>query len=224
MRIGRRGLLVVTSLIAVALAAGIGYAAVPGVGGVISACYDRQGNVRVIDAEAGDTCRPRERALNWNEAGQPGPIGPVGPAGPVGPSDAFVTTMPGFGPLLDGVTFTIATITLPAGKYVIDAPVRLHSQGIYGGEASVWCDLLADDVQIDHFSHQFGLEESYRYKAVPFLGWTEVPSEFTVEIRCQANYSQIEPGYLSDIDFDGGPLVATRVGNLTWVDWQTPDN
>lgn len=50
--------------IAIAAAAGVAYAAIPGSDGVIRACYDKKtGVLRVIDAEAGQTCRTNENGI-----------------------------------------------------------------------------------------------------------------------------------------------------------------
>lgn len=64
--------------------------------GVISGCYKTSsGAIRVIDAQAGETCAKSEVALTWNQVGPqgptgaqgvPGPQGPGGPAGPAGPA------------------------------------------------------------------------------------------------------------------------------------------
>jgi hypothetical protein len=69
---------------------GIGYAAIPGSGGVISGCRDvNTGVLRVIDAEAGETCRGREAALTWNQTGPPGPPGADGSDGAPGTAAAY---------------------------------------------------------------------------------------------------------------------------------------
>jgi hypothetical protein len=44
----------------IAVAGGIGYAAIPGADGVVHACTARNGTLGVIDAEAGETCRTGE--------------------------------------------------------------------------------------------------------------------------------------------------------------------
>lgn len=86
---------VIVGTIAVALAAGgTAYAAIPNsTTGVITGCYQTLlGNLRVIDAQAGQRCNPFEKQLDWNQTGVPGPkgdtgaTGPVGPTGPPGPS------------------------------------------------------------------------------------------------------------------------------------------
>jgi hypothetical protein len=69
-------------LLAVAAVAG---AAIPDSGdGEIHGCFQKnQGQLRVIDAEAGQACRPSEESLVWNQEGLQGETGPRGP------SDAF---------------------------------------------------------------------------------------------------------------------------------------
>jgi hypothetical protein len=57
----------------IALGAGIAYAAIPGPTGTISACYNAaNGAIRVIDVEAGASCRPGEQMLGWSQLGVPG--------------------------------------------------------------------------------------------------------------------------------------------------------
>lgn len=63
---------------------GVALASIPDSGGVIHGCYDARGKLRVIDAEAGETCRTHEVALSWNETGPQGPQGLEGPEGPAG--------------------------------------------------------------------------------------------------------------------------------------------
>lgn len=73
-------------LIVVATAA-TAVASIPSASGVISACRTASsGTLRVIDAEAGQTCRSGEVRLDWNVQGPAGPAGPAGPTGPAGPA------------------------------------------------------------------------------------------------------------------------------------------
>ena len=59
------------------------YAAIPDSGQVIHGCYQREsGQLRVIDTDRGQSCRPSERALDWNQQGPKGAPGPPGPPGP----------------------------------------------------------------------------------------------------------------------------------------------
>jgi hypothetical protein len=81
--VGTRGTLVMTSLIAVALAGGATYALIPQ-GGVISACYTKAtGAIRIIDVTL-SSCRSNEILLSWNQEGVDGPQGKDGPPGQPG--------------------------------------------------------------------------------------------------------------------------------------------
>ncbi|HSB18855.1 MAG TPA: type VI secretion system tube protein Hcp [Anaeromyxobacteraceae bacterium] len=73
-------------LVAAAAAAGaVSLAAVPGPDGVIHACLNREGEVRIIDPSL-DRCRHHERSFSWNRTGPQGPAGPQGAPGPQGPA------------------------------------------------------------------------------------------------------------------------------------------
>jgi hypothetical protein len=93
MRLGRWS--VVGALVVLGVGAAFAFGAIPGGGGVISACYSNtNGDLRVIDAQAGGTCPSGETALTWNQKGPTGPKGATGPAGirgatgPKGPTGA----------------------------------------------------------------------------------------------------------------------------------------
>lgn len=69
---GRKAWLVVGLIAGALIAGGLAYATIPGSGGVIHACYSNaNGRLRVIDAEAGETCANNETALDWNRTGAP---------------------------------------------------------------------------------------------------------------------------------------------------------
>lgn len=135
------------ALIGAAVAASVGSAAwatIPDGGdGVINGCYQKnEGSLRVIDADAGDSCRPSEIAIQWNQTGpqgsaglqgEPGATGPPGPAGPQGPagpkgdpgsSDAFsVEKANEFAIPTGPPTAVLRLANVPAGKYVILANI-----------------------------------------------------------------------------------------------------
>lgn len=80
---------VIVGTVVVALATGgTAYATIPNsTTGVITGCYQTfQGNLRVIDAQAGRQCGAFEKQLNWNQAGVAGPKGDPGATGPAGPA------------------------------------------------------------------------------------------------------------------------------------------
>jgi hypothetical protein len=64
LRLGRRGLGVAMVLAAV----GVAYATIPGSDSAIHACYMSGGQLRVIDSDAGQSCRPGEAAIQWRAA------------------------------------------------------------------------------------------------------------------------------------------------------------
>jgi hypothetical protein len=65
--------------------AGVGYAAIPGSNGVISSCYNTHGGqLRVIDADAGQSCSASEKSLTFNQQGPKGDTGATGPKGDTG--------------------------------------------------------------------------------------------------------------------------------------------
>jgi hypothetical protein len=71
----RKPLLIIAALFVI-VAGGIAYAAIPSADGTISGCYRTiDGTLRVIDAEAGQTCRSGEKPLTWSQTGPPGPPG-----------------------------------------------------------------------------------------------------------------------------------------------------
>jgi hypothetical protein len=69
------------------LGGGVAFAVIPASSGVVSACYlTNNGQLRVIDVDAGQTCLPSELPLAWNQVGPTGPVGPTGATGPAGPA------------------------------------------------------------------------------------------------------------------------------------------
>jgi hypothetical protein len=78
----RPGLLLFTLVGLLITITGLAWASVPAANGVVTGCYDgKSGALRIIDAEAGQTCSSREKQITWN---QTGPVGPQGRPGPTG--------------------------------------------------------------------------------------------------------------------------------------------
>ena len=138
----RRALAVGVAVVALG-AAGLALASIPSSTGVINTCYTRFGGFRVIDPEAGQSCRRFETALSWNqrgaqgapgapgakgEPGAPGAQGERGQTGPAGPG----TFAPGFynvggGTVTLGTTSsTIVTLTLDPGQYFVSGQSTLN--------------------------------------------------------------------------------------------------
>jgi Collagen triple helix repeat (20 copies) len=80
-RIRGRTLLAATT-VAVAVTAGVGYGAIPSSSGAVNGCYEKvTGILRVIDKDAGKTCKSFETSINWSVQGPKGAPGATGPAG-----------------------------------------------------------------------------------------------------------------------------------------------
>jgi hypothetical protein len=140
-----RATIVGAGLVAVFAAAAVAYGAIPGAGGVISACYDKQsGLTRIYDA-AGDVpkgCGKSEIALTWNqqgpkgdqgEKGDQGDQGDAGPQGPPGASGHEIVYKAGTRfaeePGIYGIT---DTVNCPEGKVAFGgggSGVIVHSDG-----------------------------------------------------------------------------------------------
>jgi hypothetical protein len=131
-----------------AVAAGVSYAAIPSLNGTISGCVDAKGALKVIDVDNGGSCAANSTPLTWNvrgPMGAPGPQGLQGVAGPqgakgdtgaqglqgpqgiAGPSDAFQKRGADVG--LAGLWYpsVVASLDLPAGKYVLSAKAWVHN-------------------------------------------------------------------------------------------------
>jgi hypothetical protein len=112
---------------------GVGYAAIPGNGGVVHGCYDTGASLNgayplyVVD---GTSC-PAGRsgpmtALDWNATGPPGPQGAAGPEGAKGPAGPMGPTLVNREPTGKGslkgigavkVTKTVTSKVDPSGAY-----------------------------------------------------------------------------------------------------------
>jgi hypothetical protein len=86
LRLTRRRVVVLVAAVTLIAAGGAAYATIPDSGGVIHGCYStKDGTLRVIDTDAGQTCGGKEASLDWNQTGPEGPPGPQGGPGPQGP-------------------------------------------------------------------------------------------------------------------------------------------
>jgi hypothetical protein len=98
---GKRGWALLGGFAAVAIAVGVGSAAVPPPAGSITACVKTKdggddggskGSLRIVGSAS--ECKKNEQALSWNQQGPAGPAGPAGAAGaagaagPAGPTGA----------------------------------------------------------------------------------------------------------------------------------------
>jgi hypothetical protein len=110
-RIRIRRLLFAT-LATVALTAGVGYAAIPSSTGAVNGCYEKiTGILRVIDRDAGKSCKSFETPIAWSVQGPSGPPGAPGPKGDTGaqgdPGTPGPTYSAGSGLELSGTVFRL---------------------------------------------------------------------------------------------------------------------
>jgi hypothetical protein len=127
------------------LAVGLAFAAIPGPNGVIQGCYDNGGNLRVVDALP---CSKGWKPLPWNQQGIQGVQGvkgdtgiqgiqgvkgDTGAKGDTGTSGLGVAyTNYGEDVLRDigeGLTQTVASVTLPTGAYTLMARAYVIADG-----------------------------------------------------------------------------------------------
>jgi type VI secretion system Hcp family effector len=123
---------------AVVAAGAVAIAAIPGGGGVITACWDHNtdtahfGTLRVIDPSLASvsghasyeySCQASETQITWNQQGPIGPVGPAGdqgPAGPQAPSTALAFQARGSRMFLDipgaGGEIDIQDVSLTVGR------------------------------------------------------------------------------------------------------------
>ena len=121
------------ALLAVAAVAG---AAIPDSDdGEIHGCFQKnQGQLRVIDAEAGQACRPSEESLVWNQEGVQGETGPRGP------SDAFSRW---HDPELAATTLAaprLLELAVPDGNFATTATAIVRNAG--AAPAGITCQTM----------------------------------------------------------------------------------
>src|SRR6516225_3908697 len=78
-----KAFIAIVSSAILAVAAGVAYATVPDSQGLIHSCI-RNGAIRIIDTDAGQTCKAGESALQWSQTGPQGPPGSQGQPGSQG--------------------------------------------------------------------------------------------------------------------------------------------
>jgi hypothetical protein len=155
------------AVLGVLAAAAIGYAAIPGSDGAITACYNTSsnpsGSLRVINAEAGAKCGKNERTLTFNQQGPKGDRGDKGEKGDQGIQGIQgIQGLPGAPgapgtPGISAVTFAfvdgypiettgfeqILSKNLPAGNWAVVATAAATSTALNGDylRAEALCEL-----------------------------------------------------------------------------------
>jgi len=161
------------------VAGGIAYATIPNSSGVIHGCYkDNQGTLRVIDTTKAQTCTSSEIALNWS---QTGPQGAQGPQGPTGPSDVW--SVDGYNAGFKGLPFQtsvdLATTTLPAGSYFVQA--ETEAENIQSLSTAYFCDLVDSST-----TYQETRVTSSDWVTIPVQAVVTLASPDTISLQCEA--------------------------------------
>jgi hypothetical protein len=127
LRIGRATVLAS----ALVLAGGaLAWAGIPDNGGVIHGCYAGNGTLRVVDSEAGQTCKSNEKSLDWSGVKRTAYQGQ------------------GAGHLTGANTVVAADVTLPPGSYALTAAVEIINTG--AANVQIACFLRAESAEGVH--------------------------------------------------------------------------
>jgi|SRR5215204_1392022 len=169
---------------------------------LINGCYDKKtGILRYLQS---GSCTSKENAIFWSQVGpqglpgpqgdkgDPGAQGPAGPQGekgdsgsqgPRGPSDAYVDKTSGFA--LDQEFRPVAQLTLPAGKYLVNASMWFLNRS-ETSTALVHCKVppepFGDSVEL----LERAANDSDYYETMSFTVPLELESEATVSVECQS--------------------------------------
>lgn len=187
----KRLLAAVAAVVAVAVVAGVSYAAATG-GGEIKACAGKATGILRLDTGKG--CLPFENAIQWNQTG------PAGPQGPAGTSDAeeryyvasrvtdpstylpvAVGQFPGVFPSMTRVV----TLHVPAGNYAIASQITAANEN---GVGTVVC-LLHDGGNIHGFAQAaIGNEAGYSIQqTMTMAGALSLAQDTDVDLSCSSS-------------------------------------
>jgi len=198
---------------------GLAYAAIPDPDGTITGCYTKQaglfdakGAVRVVDSAS--ECRSSELVLTWSQKGQPGhdgadgepgPQGPAGPAGPAATTNVYFVSYPATDFLApEGAPYTLVSMDLPAGSYVLQARVNVRLHGAADSVTAVLCSIPGADS-----SQYVGGLDGYLEDAQMDLTSAITHPGGTVAITCRSNFLGVDgaqAGYAT--------LLATKVDSV----------
>jgi hypothetical protein len=216
--LARRRLLVVASAVVVAaIAAGLAYAAIPDAHGLIHACYSPNGStatngtqLNIVDADRA-SCSKGQQAISWNQTGPAGrdgrdgldgakgDKGDKGDPGVPGPSDAYANYGDGVHTIGDGLTQTVASVTVPAGSYVLSATVAAGQ--IDSGPEDLQCQFVAGGAV-----HGVVALLQANGRSAIIGDATVTNSTNPIFLRCQAEGGESEAS---------GELIAIHVGTVT---------
>jgi len=180
----RRGVQIAGAAAAVALIAGV----VPAIAAATTpavtyfACVTNStGAIRIVGKTAG--CGTGKHKISWNNAGPRGSRGERGPAGAV---TGFVDTSDAT-QQLGGVPGPVATLPLPAGRYLVTAKAEA-SLGTTDSSADMVSCSLVDSNSSFLDSAIASLDPGHNFTAtesLTLLGATQLTAKGSVQLRCQ---------------------------------------
>lgn len=182
--------------------------------GVITACFVKKtGAVRFINAQAGKTCKTGEKQVTFNQKGPQGPTGATGATGQTGPSHTYVKdTNPFIATVVTTAGTSVATLTLPAGSYLLHAQTSLLKSD--AAMTSLSCELqtsagsLAAD-PVFWNPKPDGVGATGGSAPIGLTGTlTEAVENTTVTFFCKATGA-------NGLALDGAVMTATKVGEVT---------
>jgi len=207
-----RGLVVGVVLGVVGVAGGIAYASIPDSGGVIHACYSPNGakdtngaQLNIVDS-ATASCSRNQAEITWSQTGpqgvkgEKGEMGEKGDPGPAGPSAAYTNYGSGLRSIPEGATQTVASLTLPAGNYVVQANAHVNRDG---DTRFAQCALAPGNVNTTFALYPLHAVGGIR---LPIMGDVAAPNGTTVFLRCWGLDGAIQAT---------GAVIATQVGSIT---------
>jgi hypothetical protein len=207
----RRWLTFTAGVLAGAMIWTTAWAAIPDSVGVIQGCYDtKHGDLRVIDAEAGQVCDEDETALSWNQAGPQGPEGPTGPQGPQGPtgprgpSTGYEGTRIPIGFAVPGEYTEIGHITLPAGFHMVYATVGFNNPTTT--EVLVRCRFVGGREATVVLQRQ-PVTAFFDAGDINLSGYVQTAAETVHRLECQSTGA----GGVASARVNGGEITAIQV-------------
>lgn len=181
---------------------------------VVKVCVNKKsGAMRQVRKKS--KCRSTERFLKWNTAGRTGATGPTGPTGPAGPSGRDgATGTPGpshsYQTLQSGTTdvpgatpVTIASVTVPAGTYVLSGQVASGLPS--AASVTVLCGFVAGGTSVEG-PPGVTIVPTGDIRQLIAAGSYTAPTTTTISLACAAIGGSVTTQY--------GGLIATQVGAL----------
>jgi hypothetical protein len=176
--------------------------------GVITACMVKKtGAVRFINAQAGKTCKKKEKKITFNK---------TGPQGERGPSNGYVanrTTTVGIDALLVPAgqpKNRVVEVTLPAGSYLVNASTSVHRLGTT--TTQITCTLMSTSGTLSSVPVVTNVNQQYYDVPLAATGSYTNTAEATVYLRCDPSGGA---PLTAEGEANGATLTATRVAELT---------